>query len=74
MSEYVCLSLTEAKLRAGILYAQDVSYVMPSLQSLELKVKLPVLLQMNNKGVVDLANTWSVGGPTRHINVKQYFL
>ncbi len=38
------------------------------------KVKLPMLLKMDNKGAVDLANNWSVGGQTRHVNVRQCFL
>jgi hypothetical protein len=39
-----------------------------------LKAKLPMLLKMDNKGAVDLANNWSVGGQTRHVNVQQCFL
>jgi hypothetical protein len=39
-----------------------------------LKVKLPMLLEMDNKGAVDLANNWSVGGRTRHVDVRQCFL
>lgn len=31
-------------------------------------------LQVDNKGAKDLCNNWSVGGRTRHIQVKQYFL
>ena len=31
-------------------------------------------LEMDNKGAVDLANNWSVGGRTRHMEVKQLFL
>jgi hypothetical protein len=44
------------------------------LESLGLKVKLPMLLEMDNKGAVDLANNWTVGGQTRHVNVQQCFL
>ena len=29
---------------------------------------------MDNKGAVDLANNWSVGGRTRHVDVKNHFL
>jgi hypothetical protein len=39
-----------------------------------LKVKLPMKLEINNKGAVDLINSFSVGGRTHHINVKQCFL
>ena len=44
------------------------------LNSLGLKVKLPMILEMDNKGAVDLANNWSVGGRTRHVDTRQYFL
>ena len=33
-----------------------------------------MVLEMDNRGAVDLANNWSVGGRTRHIDVKNYFL
>jgi hypothetical protein len=39
-----------------------------------LKVKLPMILEMDNKGAVDLANNWSIGGRTRHVDVRQCFL
>ena len=31
-------------------------------------------LHMDNKGAVDLANNWSVGGRTRHCEIKEHFL
>ena len=33
-----------------------------------------MVLEMDNHGAVDMANNWSVGGRTRHIDVKNYFL
>ena len=42
--------------------------------SLGLKVKTPMILEMDNKGAVDLANNWSVGGRTRHVDVRNNFL
>ena len=33
-----------------------------------------MVLKVDNKGAKDLMNNWSVGGRTRHISVKQYFL
>jgi hypothetical protein len=44
------------------------------LESIGLKVQKPMILQIDNKGAVDLANNWSIGGRTRHIEVRQYFL
>ena len=31
-------------------------------------------LEVDNKGAVDLTHNWSVGGRTRHVDVRQYFL
>ena len=33
-----------------------------------------MLLEMDNKGAVLLANNWSVGGRTRHVDVRNHFL
>ena len=70
----VTLSVTEAESAAGVMVAQDMLHIMRLLASLGLKVKLPMLLEMDNKGAVDLANNWSVGGRTRHVDVRNYFL
>jgi hypothetical protein len=39
-----------------------------------LKVKKPMILNVDNKGAKDLCDNWSVGGRTRHVEVKQMFL
>ena len=39
-----------------------------------LKVKKPMLSHVDNKGTKDLANNWSCGGRTRHVQVRQFFL
>jgi len=44
-------------------------YVRHILESMGLKVKLPMIIEMDNMGAVDLANNWSVGGRTRHVDV-----
>ena len=33
-----------------------------------------MVLEMDNKGAVQLANNWSVGGRTRHVGVRNHFL
>ncbi len=65
----VALSVCEAEQTAGVLCAQDMLYVQHILESMGLKVKLPMILEMDNRGAVDLANNWSIGGPTRHVDV-----
>jgi hypothetical protein len=44
------------------------------MESLELEVEFPMVLEMDNSGAVDIANSCSVGGRTRHVNVRNYFL
>ena len=44
------------------------------LESMGLKVKLPMILEVDNKATVDLANNLNTGGRTRHVEVKQYYL
>ncbi len=68
------LSTTEAETYAGVICVQDMLYMKNVLESLGLKVKLPMVLEMDNQGVVYLANNWSVGGRTRHIDVQSVFL
>ena len=47
---------------------------MHPVQSMKLQVELPMILEIDNRGAVDLANNWSVGGRTRHVDVRQNFL
>jgi hypothetical protein len=67
----VALSVCEAEPEqtAGVLCAQDMLYVWHILESMGLKVKLLMILEMDNKGAVDLANNWSIGVCTRHVDV-----
>ena len=70
----VALSVMEAELYAAVLCAQDMIYVRNVLLSIGLKVKLSMILECNNQGPVDPANSWSVGGRTHDIDVRQCFL
>ena len=72
--KHVSLSVTESELYAGVTCAQDMLYVKNVMESIGLKVKLPMVLETDNKGTADLANSWSIGGRTRHIDVRQVFL
>jgi hypothetical protein len=74
MMPIVALSVTEAELYAAVQCAQDMLYAMRIMNSIGLKVKLPMRLIVDNKGANDLCHNWSVGGRTRHVEVKQYFL
>ena len=66
----VVLSVTEAEAIAGIACAQAMIYIMKLLDSMGLKVKKPMILEIDNKGAVGLANNWSYGGRTRHVKLN----
>lgn len=74
MQNCVTLSVTEAELVSATTCAQDMLFVMRVLESIGLKVKKPMILQVDNKGAKDLAHNWSIGGRTRHVDVREYFL
>ncbi len=70
----VALSVCKAEMNLAVLCAQDMIYEKHVLESLGLQVETPMVLQMDNKGAVDLINSFSVGGRTHHIDVQQCFL
>eukprot|EP00957_Ditylum_brightwellii_P071614 5444595-Ditylum_brightwellii.AAC.1 len=74
MMPIVALLVMEAELFAAALCAQDMICAMRILNGMGLKVELPMMLYLNNKGAKDFVNNWSIEGHTRHIEVKQYFL
>ena len=60
------LSVKEAEIAAGVMVVQDMINIYRLLESLELKMELPMVLKMDNSGAVDIVNRWSVGGRTHH--------
>ncbi len=68
------MSTTEAETYAGVTCVQDMLYMKNVLESLGLKVKLPMVLEMDNQGAVYLTNKWIIGGRTRHTDVQSVFL
>lgn len=70
MMPTVALSKTESELFLAILTAMDMMFAYHIMISLGLHVKLPMILWVDNTGAVVLANNWSIGGHTRHVDVK----
>jgi hypothetical protein len=68
----VTLHVTSAELVSGTQCAQDMLFSISSkkkfkdarrvLESMSLKVKKPMILEIDNKGAVDLSKNWSVSG------------
>ena len=63
-----------AESAVGVIISQDMLYVYRLLLSLGLKVELPIMLEMDNKGAIDLVDNWSIGGRPRHVDVRNFFL
>ena len=74
MQRIIALSVTEAETISGVTCVQEMIYAMKILLSLGLLVELPMILEINNKGAVDMANNWSVGGRTKHMDVRHLWL
>jgi len=74
MAEIQALSVTEAELIAATSCVQEMMSHRRLLKSLGLRVKEPMILEMDNKGAIDLINNWNCGGRTRHIDVRYYYL
>ena len=66
--------MTDAQLNSGLSCAQDMIYSLRVLESLELQVKPPILLEIDNCGTFDLANNWNISGRTRHIETLHNYL
>ena len=49
-------------------------YIMKLVESLQLKVRKPMMVHSDNKGAVDLVNGWSIGGGTKHMDCRIMFL
>eukprot|EP00957_Ditylum_brightwellii_P199398 15198691-Ditylum_brightwellii.AAC.1 len=74
MQKIVPLSVTEAETVTGVQCTQDMLYAKRLLGSMGLLVELPVILEIDNSGAVNLANNWSAGGKTYHMETCMFFL
>ena len=70
----VTLSVTKEESAAAVTCAQDMIYAKHIIESLELDVEFPMVLEIDNRGAVDLINSWSVGGRRRHTAVRLNYL
>mmetsp|Transcript_45756 Transcript_45756/g.67545 ORF Transcript_45756/g.67545 Transcript_45756/m.67545 type:complete len:87 (+) Transcript_45756:219-479(+) len=74
MQKIVGLSVTEAEMVSGVQCAQDMLYGKQLLESMDLQVELPMILEIDNSGTADLANNWSARGRTRHMETRMFSL
>jgi hypothetical protein len=74
MQEMMKLLVTEAELESAVTNLQDMLFVRQLIESMGLKVRLLMVLCVDNQGVRELVNNWSVGSRTRHAATKAMFL
>ena len=74
MQKFVTLSTTEAECVAATECVHDMLFGRRFLEAMDIKVKLPMILYMDNRGGVDVLNSWSISGNTRAISVKLAYL
>ena len=74
MQQCVTLSVTEAEYVAATSCVQDMLYVRKLLNSIGHTVKKPMVLEMDNKGAIDLMNNWTSGGQRCHVDVRHHFM
>eukprot|EP00957_Ditylum_brightwellii_P118928 9070672-Ditylum_brightwellii.AAC.1 len=67
MMTIVTLLFTNAEFFAAVLCVRDMICAMRISNDMGLKVELPMILYLDNKGVKDFVNNWSIGDHTRHI-------
>ena len=65
---------TEAELISATECAQDMLYVMQILEVIGLRREETMTVEVDNGGTIGIANSWSVGGQTRHIETRYYLL
>jgi hypothetical protein len=75
MLQRVCMSFASKRsFMQQSLCVQDMLYRKNLLEAMGLEVALPLILEVDNKGLVDIVNSFRVGGRTHHIDIKQFFL
>jgi hypothetical protein len=74
MQSIVTGSVTEAEYVSAAECAQGMLFHMRTLESIGLQVEKPMIMELDNKGAIDLGNSWSASGRTRHIDTRHHFL
>jgi hypothetical protein len=68
------LSVTEAELDSLVSNVQEMLFSRQILESVGLRVALPMEASSDNMGVINLINNWSVNNQTRHVANKAMWL
>ena len=69
----VVLSTTEAEYVAASKVVKEIKFLYQMLRSMEIKVPLPITVQVDNVGAIWLANNSSVSERTKHVDLWAHF-
>ena len=70
----VVLSTTEAEHAAVSEVVKEIKFWYQMLRSMEIKVPLPIKVQVDNVGAIRLANNSSVSERTKHVDLREHFV
>jgi hypothetical protein len=70
----VTLSSTEAEYYASSEAAKELVFVHNLIKSMGIELQLPIILQVDNTGAIYLANNYSTGPRTKHIDIRAHFV
>ena len=70
----VVLSTTEAEYVAVSEVVKEIKVLFQMLRSMEIKVPLPIKVQVDNVGAIWLANKGSVSERTKHVDLRTHFV
>ena len=70
----VVLSPTEAEYVAVSEVVKEIKFLLQMLRSMEIKVPLPIKVQVDNVGEIWLANNSSVSERTKHVDLRAHFV
>ena len=71
---WVALSVTEAEAVAASDCVRDMMYGKNFLESMGLKVKLPMVIEIDNQGAIAIFNSWSISGNSRAVGVRYAYV
>ena len=70
----VVLLTTEAEYVAVSEVVKEINFLYQMLRSIEIKVPLPIKVQVDNVGAIWLANNSSVSDTTKHVDLRAHFV
>ena len=70
----VTQSSTEAEYFAISEIAKEILFTKQLLDTIGIKIELPIIIRVDNVGAIFLANNFSIGQRTKHIDIRAHFI